>query len=420
MSIFKATFHLMPYRFKKKCRLLYLFILRISKYGYKYRGNTKNVTYLNDGSNSTFFGYHDKTPFSADGSKILAMSIGADDREPNSECSPMKIGYFKKNEGGSFENFFIPFSKTTTWCFQQGCMLQWHPNYLNKRVLFNRLVDSKYGSVVFDIEKNMIIKEYTTPIYSLSPTGSFATSVNFSRLGRLRPGYGYDLLPDKTINEHAPENDGLFLLDLSSEKKKLLISLNELANDVKALDSDHYVNHATFSPDGKKISFFHLWLTKSKKRKLRLCVYDIENNNWFVLEDTRSVSHYAWKNNEEILVTTKELTGSNTRRISLFNIRTKHRKDIFTLKRGDTHPMRSPIDENLFIMDSYPDKFRDQHLYLFNLKKKEFECIGSFYSPMTFNGQVRCDLHPRWDRTGTQVVIDTAKEGRRKMALIKI
>jgi len=101
---------------------------------------------LSNGSNPTFFGYHDKTPFCLDGSKILAMSITASDRTIQSECTPMRLGYFQKSNPGDFENAFIPFAETMTWCFQQGCMLQWHPNNLDRWVLFNTIVEDGYGS----------------------------------------------------------------------------------------------------------------------------------------------------------------------------------------------------------------------------------------------------------------------------------
>ena len=122
----------------------------------------------------------------------------------------------------------------------------------------------------------------------------------------MRPGYGYALLPDDTAGEQAPENDGLYLLVLKSGDRWLLVSLADLAKGAGDLSAQHYLNHATFSPDGKRIVFFHLWLTEGGERQNRLCVYDLELDRLRVLEAARSVSHYCWLNPREIMVTTKD------------------------------------------------------------------------------------------------------------------
>jgi hypothetical protein len=371
---------------------------------------------LSDGDNATFFGYHDKTPFSADGSKILAMSIEADDCKPESECTRMKLGYFKKNETGSFENQFISFAETTTWCFQQGCMLQWHPLNANDLVIFNRIVNGNYGSILFDIQKEEIVREYNYPVYSLDPTGKYAASLNFSRLGRLRPGYGYRLILDQTEGIPAPENDGLFLVNLQTGVSKLLISLFKLASENGNPKDEHYVNHASFSPDGKNLVFFHIWITKDKKRKIRFCCYNLESNTYSVLDEIKTVSHFCWMNNSEILASTKVLKESM--KLSIYNIHNGKSKEIFELANGDTHPMQSPINRNQFILDCYPDKLRNQHLFLFNIKKLKIKKLESYFSPFKFTGQVRCDLHPRWDRKGNFVVMDSAIEKVRKLLLV--
>lgn len=418
MFIPKRIKRLIPNNFRKKVLIPYSIALRMKKYGFRYRGITRGAKFLYDGSNPTFFGYHDKTPFSADGSKILAMSIEADDRKPESECTPMKLGYFKKTEVGAFENIFIPFAETTTWCFQQGCMLQWHPRHPNTRVVFNRLVGGQYGSVVFDIEKNETIREFNFPIYSLDPLGRYAVTLNFSRLGRLRPGYGYGLLHDQTEGVAAPEGDGLSLLELQTGEAKLLISFARLASENGNPEDEHYVNHASFSPDGKSLVFFHIWLTKEKKRKIRFCCYDLQTDTYRVIESIKTVSHFCWMNDSQILATTK--LPAETMKLCVYNVLNGESMEIWELPHSDTHPMQSPVHKNIFILDSYPDRLRDQHLFLFDIEKPEIKKIASFFSPLKYTGQVRCDLHPRWDREGKYVVVDSARDGRRKMFVVNL
>ena len=81
--------------------------------------------------------------------------------------------------------------------------------------------------------------------------------------------------------------------------------------------------------------------------------------------------------------------------------------------------MFSPKDKNIFITDTYPDKRRNQHLLLIDLKNEKINLIDSFYSPQNFTGQVRCDLHPRWDIQGKSICIDTPLNKKRNMVVIK-
>lgn len=371
-----------------------------------------DVVVLSDGQNPTFFGYHDKTPFSLGGSKILAMSITASDTKPESECTPMKIGYFRKANDGEFENTFIPFAETTTWCFQQGCMLQWHPLEPDRHVFFNALVDGGYGSKVVDVETGEELRTYPNPIYSLDPTGKLAATLNFSRLGRLRPGYGYPLLPDKTQKLNAPEDEGLFIFDLGTGKKKLLVSLADLAREAGDKDSQHYINHATFSPNGKRIVFFHLWAHEGAHgRELRVCAVDVETGRWHEIESERTVSHYCWRDAHTLLATTREKSGKW--HYTLYNLVANTRNDLDLPFDSDGHPMFHPLDKNIIVTDTYPDLRRDQHIFIVNLDKRERHQVATFYSPFKYRGQVRCDLHPRWDLKRNLISIDCIQNNKR-------
>ena len=163
---------------------------------------------LSDESYSIFFGYHDKTPVNSDGAKLLANRVQDSDSEPQDFNEIMEVGYFKKYEGGRFNNNFYKVGETITWSLQQGCMLQWNPLKPDKEIIFNKSINNKYGSIIYDVDAKQVVKEYEFPLYSLDPAGHYGASLNFSRLGRLRPGYGYNNYPDITENSNCPENDG--------------------------------------------------------------------------------------------------------------------------------------------------------------------------------------------------------------------
>jgi hypothetical protein len=70
--------------------------------------------------------------------------------------------------------------------------------------------------------------------------------------------------------------------------------------------------------------------------------------------------------------------------------------------------------------DSYPDQARLQSLHLVRERDLRRIELGRFYAPPEATGQVRCDLHPRWNRDGTQVCIDSTHEGSRQMYVLDV
>ena len=70
--------------------------------------------------------------------------------------------------------------------------------------------------------------------------------------------------------------------------------------------------------------------------------------------------------------------------------------------------------------DSCPDEARLQSLHLVRERDLRRIELGRFYAPPEVTGQVRCDLHPRWNRDGTQVCIDSAHEGSRQMYVLEV
>jgi hypothetical protein len=378
----------------------------------------RRVWNLSDGQRPTFFGYHDKTPFAEDGSKVLATSIEASDARADSECTAMRIGYFP-HDPDSCEPVgeFVPFAETTTWCWQQGCMLQWDPSAASRWVLFNALVDGRYGAVRFDVVERRTVRTFARPIYSIHPAGTAALTVNFSRLGRLRPGYGYGLLPDDTAADGAPSSDGLFLMDVSTGRMELLVSLAALAADVSDPNAEHYVNHATFSPDGQSVVFFHVW-KHAKGRTVRLCNLPLSSGAHRVIEEARMPSHYCWRDSQTILVTNRDAEGSW--RYSTYTVHDAGRRDLPIAVGCDGHPMFRGLNDPKIVTDTYPDRRGDQHLLVADTSSGVVEHVASFFSPPRYRGQVRCDLHPRWDRQGRVLVVDSASHGRRQMTCLKV
>jgi len=371
----------------------------------------------------TYFGYYDKTPFSHDNSRILAAAIAFDrDWLPVASASPLKLGYFEWADVVSGKPTFRQFGETTTWSWQQGCMLQWFPQDPNRLVLYNRIVDGRYGSIVQDVLQGKTMIYYTMPIYAVDPFGRTGVSLNFSRLERLRPGYGYSNITDKTAGSLYPENDGVWLVDLQTGECRMVVTLRQLAKLMplpSMEDAAHYVNHLLFSPDGNRVIFLHLWVTVDGRRRNRLMLYDLDEECLQVLDDRGVASHFNWLSADKILCFRYPMHGKPA--YYLYKLSHAMSPVCIPLETmsslPDGHPSVCPSGDWI-VTDTYPDGIRDLHLYICSTQKDVILEAGKFYSPCRYRGHIRCDLHPRWDRMGRRVCFDSTHTGKRAIYVL--
>lgn len=348
-----------------------------------------------------FFGYYDLQQFNVKQDKLLAHAVPIN----KDACKvPIDICWIDRVSGS-----IHTIAQSKAWCWQQETRLRWLPGE-NDYVMFNDVGESNYCAKIYDIEHNSCKCVLPCALYDVTPDLKKGLSINFSRLQRLRPGYGYSSLPDKTESIAAPSDDGIFLLDIESQRRTLIISLKQLADEVSvSADMQHYINHVSISPDGTKFMFFHLWTKNSNEQwKNRLCVADIDGNNLRCLETEGLVSHYCWKNNDEILITWSK--GG----YFIYNIKTGERKhyDHPTLQQNG-HPSYFR-DRDLFVTDTYPQEKSMQQLFMDNASGDGYKKIASLYSDPRLFDEKRCDLHPRLSRDESAVTVDSTFKSKKR------
>lgn len=370
------------------------------------------------GNQQTFFGYYDVTPFSRDNDLLLAMTSPIENRPPAPD-DELEIGYFKYKESKEFHSL----GASSTWCWQQGCRLRWFPTDENNLILYNKLVKGSYGSVVQNIKTREIIKEFDCPIYDIDRNGEYALTLNFSRLGRLRPGYGYSNLPDETANQKAPEEDGVWLLNLNDGDKKLLFSLYDLSkleHESSMDDAEHYVNHISISPYDDMFMCFHLW-TKDDVIYNRLLICQMNGEELKIIKADGTFSHYTWTSAYELLTTI--FYNRERSEYVQYDLRTMTGTKVGDGKLVvDGHPTWSP-DRKILLTDTYPDKFSEQSVITYSFSDGPV-IVQKLPTPVVLGykhgGQLRCDLHPRWDREGSYICIDSAAGGKRSLYVLEI
>lgn len=379
-----------------------------------------DVKCLSSNGKHVFFGYYDLSPFDRNDTKVLAHRTQHSLTSPDPE-SCVDIGYFEVNQLKKNRNF-IKLGNSYAWCWQQGSRLQWFPKNRNeKTVFYNAVKADKYIGIIQDIVSKEIIREIPLPLYDISNCGKKGLSLNFSRLQRLRPGYGYASLPDVTEKENIPKNDGVFMFDFKSEKNILLISFDEIVKIGKMpeqwIDFQHYINHLCFNPSGTKFMFLHL-LSKNKKRHSRLFVCDTDGSNLKLINDSEAVSHYTWKDDNTLLCT---IYSARSKEFSYVNYDLKSGKSeklAPTVLRKDGHPTFI-WNKTTLLTDTYPNRFRQQSLITLDLITNNKKKVR-FYRHGKFKGEVRTDLHPRVNNIESLACIDDELNGFKAMKLVRL
>jgi len=373
-----------------------------------------------------WFGYYDKLQFDPTDRFVLSNEVTFEHRTPRQDDT-IRVGMVDTANNDAW----IELGTSRAWGWQQGCMLQWIPR-TGSDVLWNDREADRFVCRIMNTrtrEERMIQR----PIYTVSPDGTFGLSVNFARLQVFRPGYGYVGLPDPYGDHMAPKQDGIFRVDLQSGDSRLILPLLEMAkipHQGSTLDEVwHWFNHLLISHDGKRFIALNRWRTRdpatgrlSKGYTTRMITADTDGSDVFVLDPSGYTSHFIWRDPEHVCMWTKPEGRKSA--FYLFRDRTR---EIDVVGEGvmtrNGHITYLPIGNNEWILnDTYPDRgTRNQHVYLHHVPSRKRHELGRFHSPPQYNGEWRCDTHPRSSNRGTLVCIDSPHTGEgRQLHLIDI
>ncbi|MFC1633786.1 hypothetical protein ACFL5Z_03005 [Planctomycetota bacterium] len=382
-------------------------------------GNLPPIRAITRGPKFHWFAYYDKLQFDPACRYALGMAVDFEHRSPRTDDT-ITIGMVDlKNH-----DCWIPLGQNRSWCWQQGCMLQWRPGSKNEIVWNDRSdTESKYVCHILNVQ-NRKKRTLTHPIYTLSPDGRTAVSPDFRRVQDMRPGYGYPGLPDPHTEDPAPKDSGIFRLDLDSGKQDLIISLADIAKfdqipgDPK--EAKHYFNHLLFNTDGSRFIFLHRWRAPGLRSfGTRMLTANSDGTDIRVVDPHGKTSHFIWRDPRHILAWAWHPSHGNafylyedgTDRVEVIG------KSTMTVNGHCTY-----LPGNRWILnDTYPDKQRNQNVYLYHVATGKKVPLGHFYLPPEYKGEWRCDTHPRFSPDGRSVVIDSAHGSHgRQMYLIDI
>lgn len=389
-------------------------VASVATSGEKFKSEGDVIRVSPDDGYEYYYGYYDKSPWDATDRYMICIKV----RQAYKSVAPKEnavVGVIDTQD----DNRFIKIGITHSWNVQQSCMAQWMGPDYKSRIIYNDFRNGRYCAVIYNFEKRKEEKVLPMAAYDIACDGSFILSLDFSRLHRMRPGYGYSNLPEETKGELCPDKGCIWKVDVATGTVTELFKYTDLADfepDESMTGAEHKVNHLMISPNCKRFMILHRWFQKGRKHT-RLVTVNVDKSEMYNLSDDVFVSHCYWKNDNEILsFLRKKETGDH---YYLMKDKTQQYKLLWDELKTDGHCSYSP-DGRFIITDTYPNRKRIASVYLCTEEDNCSRRIARVFAPFKYDNDCRCDLHPRWNRKGDKVCIDSVHDGRRGLYVIPI
>lgn len=375
-----------------------------------------------------WFAYYDKIQTDPANRYVLGMRTKFEHRSPKSD-DVIEVGMI------DLQNHlkWIKLGESRAWGWQQGCQLQFVPN-TNNMVLWNDRQNDKFVCHIMNIETR---EKRTIPwaVYALSPDGKWAITTDYRRVNDMRPGYGYAGIADPNRNVLAPQNSGIWRVNLETGQAQLIISLAQAVEISNPYEKDfttakHWFNHLLINPDGTRFIFLHRWRydeeEKNKPYKdvggfgTRMFTAAADGSDLRVIDPYNYTSHFIWRDSSHILAWTR----IPERGFGFFLFDDSSEEHIEQIGQEDMplngHCTYLPGNEWI-LNDTYPDKESQlQSVYLYHVPTGRRVPLADFYAPSQYQGEWRCDTHPRSTPDGNYVIVDSPNWNGRQMYMLDI
>jgi hypothetical protein len=206
-----------------------------------------------------FFGYYDKPPWNAKQNRLLLHRISGAERKASSPTGSDQVADIVVLDRTQARAFDV--ARTSVWNAQQGAMAQWLPKQ-EGHIVYNDIHENRLIAVNLDVDTGDT-RVLPYPVQAVHPYGKCYLSLNYRRLDRLRPDYGYGKQVGNFQADEDPARDGIWQTDFDTGQTRLWVSLADLMELNHRSDMDgahHKVNHIMYAPNGQNVVFMHRWI----------------------------------------------------------------------------------------------------------------------------------------------------------------
>ena len=350
----------------------------------------KEYSVIGEKNYQTFTGYYDVNLISFDEKSLLYH------KKKNSDNDYVEIILYNFKTKKKHKIL----DKTKAWSWQLGSRLQWIDNH---RIFYNSVNDKNLlEGIILNLKTNKK-KKIEFPIFSISKNNKKALILNFKILQKQRKGYGYN------FDQKNKNKNEILVYDLSKNKIIKKYSLSKINPSLP--NKEYYFNHLSWSPNNYS---FLTYVVRTKPR--RTILYYFKNQHEFKKIDIiNKISHHEWVSNSKII-----FYGDINKKKQFYIF------DLVSMKYNELNHEYSSLDGHLnsinkknYIVDTYPDKYHNRHLYIYNIIKNKIHKLGELFSCMDFTNDKKCDLHPKYSKKEKYILFDTSHNGYRQVILAK-
>jgi len=320
--------------------------------------------------------------------------------------------------------------KTRGWDFQLGANLNWGST--DRYLYTNDIINNEAVCVRIDLEEHNSTA-FAGPMYHLAPDSSSVISFPLDLINVTQQGYG---VPEyRTIEDikGAPEDQGLWKTNLNTNKKSLLVSLNQAyqaVKDKKFLEGGNcYFFHSKFNKQGTKIFQVMrcLFPDNPEKKGWNPMLFTFDSKGHHINE---ALERKLWKGNhpnwhadgEHIIMNLRPYwNGDPALRFCRFHHKGGEIEILSEKVIGSGHPSITP-DMKYLISDCYVhEPMAQDHgevpIRLVDLENEEERAICYVFTDLDIHGEkvLRIDPHPAWDRDYRRLCFNGAPMGKRQV-----
>ena len=366
--------------------------------------------------------YYDIPALDPGGTRVAAHRMRFQGRwmTPGDE---VEVGLVETDRAG-----FAPIGASRAWSWQQGPMAQWLP--CGRRLVWNDREGDGFVARLHDVEAGTM-RTFGRPVYAVAPAGGAALSTNMARLDGARPGYGYVGGAGARLDAGAPEDDGVWRVDLASGESRLILSLRDAVRFLaRRLPREqrrehrlgalvHWFNHLKIAPDGRRFTCKLRWRAADLKgpwnglmgvsltcgmdgRDMRLLARGTSHVMWLDAERL-----YLWHQERGAFAMIRDAAPEGADRTEPF-------PDLIT---ANVHFRHIPETPDLCVYDT---PYREEiDLNLLSRGERSVTALARFTGHDPRHGPFRCDLHPVPSASGDRIVVTSLHDGGRQIYAVE-
>jgi hypothetical protein len=343
--------------------------------------------------NYTGFFFYQCQQFDPTDRYILGMRIHCQNRDVR-PTDRAEIGFVDLQSGYKWTRI----GETTAWNWQQGARLQWRPG--SDEILWNDRSDdgTRYVCRVYNF-KTGARRTLPRPIYTPSPDGTAALTHDFERMKH--GGTPYIGIEDKYASQYAPQETGLWRMDLNTGEATLIVSLEKMARIAYPQGPPSsgclYIFREGWNPSGSRFIAFVKDPDNKFDKAFSMTPDGAEVRYFYNLP-----SHHEWRDDRCVLdgrgYYFYEDDGTGKAKGGLFESSYNGHVSYIPGPGGDW------IISDTYAVDGC------QYLFMYHIPAKRFVPLAKLKSTAPTN-VYRVDLHPRLSRDRRIVSIDATHEG---------